>query len=207
MQKRLWFIIVIMLMLTMLIGAVLIFAPNSTRMDILNNNINGLSCLQNSDDNCLVMPSVTGLTSDSVEVNYPEQFVAEYQLIVMPFDREQQVLAVTWLPLFQELASENDNLQYWSIAALPELNAGIRFLVLTGIRAAIPNADMRQQVTVLFLEQQEQFLATLAIDDDEAIQAFIMDSDGVIYYRAIGEFTEEKGEALRDALTHLLGDG
>lgn len=207
MQKRLWFIIVIMLMLTMLIGAVLIFAPNSTRMDILNNNINGLSCLQNSDDNCLVMPSVTGLTSDSVEVNYPEQFVAEYQLIVMPFDREQQVLAVTWLPLFQELASENNNLQYWSIAALPELNAGIRFLVLTGIRAAIPNADMRQQVTVLFLEQQEQFLATLAIDDDEAIQAFIMDSDGVIYYRAIGEFTEEKGEALRDALTHLLGDG
>lgn len=204
MQKRWLFIVIIMLIVTALIGVTLILAPDSTSMNILNTTTNSLSCLQNSEDSCLVMPSVSGLTSDSEAVNFPEQFEADYHLVVMPFDREQQVLAVTWLPLFQELASTHDNVQYWSIAALPELNSAIRFLVLTGISAGISDEDVRQQVTVLFLEQQAEFLDALAIDNDESIQAFIMDSDGVIYYRAIGEFTTERGENFREALDSLL---
>ncbi len=204
MQKRWLFIVIIMLIVTALIGATLILAPDSTSMNILNATSNRPTCLKNSDDRCLVMPGVTGLTSDSDVVNFPEQFEADYHLVVMPFDREQQVLAVTWLPLFQELASTHDNVQYWSIAALPELNSAIRFLVLTGISAGISDEEVRQQVTVLFLEQQAEFLDALAIDNDETIQVFIMDSEGVIYYRAIGEFTTERGENFREALVSLL---
>lgn len=204
MQKRWLFVVTVMLVLASLIGVVLIFAPDSTGMNILHTPRNSLSCLQNSEDSCLMMPSVTGLTSDGDAVNFPEQFEADYHLVVMPFDREQQVLAVTWLPMFQELASTHDNVQYWSIAALPELNSAIRFLVLTGISAGISDDEVRQQVTVLFLEQQAEFLDALAIDSDDAIQAFIMDSDGVIYYRTIGEFTTERGENFREVLDSLL---
>lgn len=204
MSKRWLFVVIVMLLLTFLIGAVLVLAPDSTGIDILNASSDSLTCLKNSDDNCLVMPSVTGLTSDSTEVNFPQQFTVDYHLVVMPFDREQQVLAVTWLPLFQELANDYDNVQYWSIAALPELNSAIRFLVLTGISAGISDDEVRQQVTVLFLEQQDTFIDALAIENVDAIQAFIMDSNGVVYYRAIGEFTTEKGEGFRDALESLL---
>lgn len=205
MSKRWLFVVIVMLLLTFLIGAVLVLAPDSTGIDILNASSDSLTCLKNSDDDCLVMPSVTGLTSDSVEVNFPEQFIADYHLVVMPFDREQQVLSVTWLPLFQELANDYGNVQYWSIAALPELNSAIRFLVLTGISAGISDDEVRQQVTVLFLEQQDTFIDALAIENVDAIQAFIMDSNGVVYYRAIGEFTTEKGDNFREALDRLLG--
>ena len=205
MSKRWLFVVIVMLLLTLLIGAVLVLAPDSTGIDILNASSDSLTCLKNSDDNCLVMPSVTGLTSDSVEVNFPQQFTADYHLVVMPFDREQQVLAVTWLPLFQELTNDYGNVQYWSIAALPELNSAIRFLVLTGISAGISDDEVRQQVTVLFLEQQDAFKDALAIENVDAIQAFIMDSNGVVYYRTIGEFTTEKGDNFREALDRLLG--
>src|SRR5690606_12684730 len=107
-------------------------------------------------------------------------------LVVMPFDREQQVLAVTWLPLFKELAAENDSLQFWSIAALPELNSAVRLLVLGGTSAAVSDAEIRTQITVLFLEEQEAFLEALAIDNSDEIQVFIMDKDAVLYYHDSG---------------------
>lgn len=207
MQKRWLFSGIFLVLVIVMIGAVFLLAPNSSQIDFLNiSNNSSPACLTNTDDSCLVMPSVTGLTSDSVGVSFPEQFDSEYHLVVMPFDREQQVLAVTWLPLFQELSADNEALQYWSIAALPELNTAIRFLVMTGLSAGIVDDEVRSQVTVLFLEQQDAFLEALGIDNDAIIQAFIMDNEGVVYYRAIGELTAENGADFREALNDLLAD-
>jgi hypothetical protein len=107
---------------------------------------------------------------------------------------------VTWLPLFQELAAETSNRQYWSIAALPNLNAAIRILVIGGMSGAVREPELRSQITVFFLEEQAAFLDALAIESPEEIQVFITDGAGSIYYRDTGVFTEEKGETLRQAL-------
>ena len=205
-MRNRWIILIVGLLFILLIGiiAALILAPGSSGINLLNLNRNQAACLRDDDGNCFVMPGATGLDANSVSVTFPDQFEADYHLVVMPFDREQQVLAVTWLPLFQEITAEHDNLQYWSIAALPELNAAIRILVVTGISAGISDTEVRPQVTVLFMEEQDIFLDALAIDSTEEIQSFIMDSEGVIYYRSIGEYSDDKGEDFRHALDALL---
>jgi len=205
-MRNRWIALIAVLLFVLITGivAALTLAPDSTGISLLNSNGNQPACLTDIDGNCLVMPGATGLDADSESVTFPEQFTAEYHLVVMPFDREQQVLAVTWLPLFQEIASGHDNLQYWSIAALPELNSAIRFLVMSGISAAVTETEMRPQVTVLFLEEQELFLDALEIESTDAIQSFIIDSDGVIYYRAIGEYSDIKGDDFRSAVDALL---
>lgn len=205
-MRNRWIALIVGLFTLLLIGivATLTLAPDSTGINLLNSNGGQATCLTDLNGDCLVMPGVSGLDANSDTVTFPEQFEADYHLVVMPFDRDQQVLAVTWLPLFQEIAAEYDNLQYWSIAALPELNAGLRFLVISGISIGISDDTVRPQVTALFMEEQQLFMDVLEIDSTDVIQSFIMDSDGVVYYRSTGEYSEEKGAEFRNAVDALL---
>ncbi|MGJ3238780.1 MAG: hypothetical protein ACFE0Q_08755 [Anaerolineae bacterium] len=193
--------------IALMIVAVLAFAPDSTGISPLNpNTTDNPACLTDIDGQCITLPDVSGLNINSAEVRFPADFDADYQLLVMPFDREQQVLAVTWLPLFQELQADYpDTLDYWSIAALPALNPGVRLLVLGGVSAAISDATIRPQVTALFLDEQEAFLDALGITDSTQIQVLIVDQAGTVYYREIGEYTAEAGASLREAVERLLG--
>lgn len=204
MENRRNILLMLALIIVLIIATVIIFNPQISRINLVNDTDDSLSCLIDDNDNCLIMPGVNGLDINLREVIFPDQFESDYHLLVMPFDREQQVLAVTWLPLFQELVDENENLQFWSIAALPELNPGVRLLVLGGISAGITDATIRSQITALFLEEQDVFLEALSIENIEQIQVFIMDNDGVIYYRESGEYSEEKGQAFTEALQQLL---
>lgn len=205
MQNRRNILLLLALIIVLaLIATVLVLNPQSSSINLADDTGDTLSCLTDDNGNCLVMPGVSGLDINLQEVIFPEQFETDYHLVVMPFDREQQVLAVTWLPLFQELVDDNDSLQLWSIAALPELNAGIRLMVLGGISAAITDATIRPQITALFLEEQDLFLETLAIEDSEQIQIFILGKDGVVYYRESGEYTEEKGQIFTEMLQQFL---
>ncbi len=161
-------------------------------------------CLQNIVGECLILPILSGLTINSAEITFPDDFETDYQLVVMPFDREQQELAVTWLPLFQELVAETDQADLWSIAALPELNAGIRLLVLGGLSAAISDADIRPQITAVFLADQQALLDQLAVESPDDVRVFIMDAEGIIYYTDHGVYTDDAGIAFRAAFQELL---
>lgn len=163
-------------------------------------------CLTDEGDVCLALPSITGLSINSLEVAFPDDFQVAYHLVVMPFDREQQEQAITWLPLFQELVAESEQVELWSIAALPELNAGIRLLVLGGLSAVISDADIRPQVTAIFLADQQAFLDELNIETPETIRVFIMDDAGVIYYTDQGIYTEESGIAFREAFQTIIAN-
>lgn len=203
-NRRNILLLLVLIIVLVLIATVVVLNPQSSTINLADEAGDTLSCLTDDSGNCLLMPGVSGLDINLQEVNFPGQFETDYHLVVMPFDREQQVLAVTWLPLFQELVNDNDNLQLWNIAALPELDAGVRLFVLGGISAAITDATIRPQITVLFLEDQELFLEALAIEDIEQIQIFILDKDGVVYYRESGEYTPEKGQLFTEMLQQIL---
>lgn len=161
------------------------------------------ACLSDAQDACLQLPIVTGVTLDNESITFPNAFVSDYHLVVMPFDREQQVLAVTWLPFVQEMVATHEAVQYWNIAALPELNIAIRALVMGGMSASIQDEPVRAQVAALFLTDQPAFMAALGIADDSLIQTLLMDRDGVVYHRESGAFTPQKGESMRAAFSQI----
>lgn len=191
------------LILVLIIIAVIVLAPENSGINLMD-SVDSVSCLRDADDTCLIMPGTNGYNINSQEIIFPDDFETDYHLVVMPFDREQQVLAVTWLPLFQALVAEHDEIQLWSIAALPDLNPGVRLLVLGGISAAISDVSIRPQIGVLYLEDQATFLDALGVEGIEDIQVFILDADGVVYYRDSGAYTDEKGQEFRDVLEGLL---
>lgn len=92
-----------LILIVLIIATVIIFNPQISRINLVGDADDSLSCLTDDNGNCLIMPGVNGLDINLREVIFPDQFESDYHLLVMPFDREQQVLAVTWLPLFQEI--------------------------------------------------------------------------------------------------------
>jgi len=203
MQKRIILILTVFIVLSAIL-LLLWSAPPTSRFHIPGLSTNHVDCLRNETGDCFQIPSVTGIDLDSQPVSFPEAFTTETILIVMPFDRDQQVRAETWLPLFQELARDDDRLSYYSVAALPKLNAAVRVLVIGGMSAGLRDPVVRQQMAVLFLEDQEAFLAALEIETVDAIQVFIIDSDGTIFWRGAGDYTEATAQDLKTVLADLL---
>lgn len=195
-------VVSIIILIIMIAIFALQFAPETSSF-IIAEDIQQIACLSDIDNNCLVMPSVSGVNIDNQSIAFPDNFTQDYYLVVMPFDDEQQNLARTWLPLFQELSAEFEGVHYFSIAALPDLNPAIRLLVIGGISVGVREPEIRSQVVVLFLEDQQAFLDTLAIDSIEALQIFIIDHDGLLLYRDSGEYEDEKGKILRETLANL----
>lgn len=198
-------ILSIIIVIIFVTGGIFFFAPETSNLeDNPETDTPKVICLTDDTGGCLRLPVVSGVDVDNDAITFPEAFDSAYMLIVMPFDREQQVNAITWLPIFQELSAEYDNINFYNIAALPELNLAIRALVMGGMSAGIREDGVRDRTTVLFLQEQDRFLEALTIENTEQIAVFIMGQDGIVFYRDSGAFTTEAGDALRDALEEIL---
>ena len=95
-------------------------------------------------------------------------------------------------------------MHYFNIAALPNLNSALRLLVIGSLSVGVTEPQIRSQLVVLFLEDQQAFLDTLAIDSIDVMQIFIIDRDGVLFYRDSGVYEDIKEEILRETLANLV---
>lgn len=205
-QKQLLILLVALLIfVVLLIGLVLQFAPQLSPVETSSNADSARTrlCLQDEQGRCLRLPTVTGLDLDNQGRTFPDDFQGDYNLVVMPFDREQQVLAITWLPIFQDLRAEYPSLAYYSIAALPDLAPAIRLLVMGGMSAGVRDETTRAASIVVFLEEQERFLQSLTIPNPDVIQVFVFGRDGTVYWRGSGDYHQETGADLQAYLATL----
>lgn len=154
-----------------------------------------LPCLSGV-DGCLRFPAITGAALSGQEIMLPAEFDGRFVLVIVPFDRDQQVTANTWLPLARDLAQQNPGLSFYSIAVFPDMAAPMRAFIRAGMNLLIP-ADIHTITLTTFLQDRQAFLDALAIPDVGAIQVFLLNADGEVLWRGQGEFTPEQGHALQ----------
>lgn len=180
------------------------FAPETTTIEP-SDSTGTADCLRNPAGECLVLPAVSGVDILSQDVAFPQAFRAPYTLVVMPFDQNQQVQALEWLEPFQAIAADYDALSYYSIAALPDLPAAVRLMVVGSMNMGLQDEEARQQAAVLFLEDQQALLAALEVDDIDDMRLFLLDAEGTVYWRGRGAYNETTEADLREAVAELLG--
>jgi len=206
MWRRLFLILLIIAVVVLLGVVIWQFAPQLTGVREaaeITPEAAVAACLTDEGE-CYRMPAVTGVDINNQEISFPAMFTAQYYLVVMPYDREQQEGALTWLEPFQELAAEYDSLSYFSIAALPDLSAPIRLLVIGGLATGVRDEAVRPQIAILFLEDQAAFLEAVGAENADEMSAFVMDRSGTIYWRGTGLYTEDAREELEELLPTLL---
>lgn len=160
------------------------------------------SCLTQQ-ETCLQLPTISGSNLAGQTQTFPAAFTKPYQLVVMPFDRDQQTRVLDFVPLFQELSASRPDLGYYSLAALPDLAAPIRLLVSGGMNAIVTDPAVREAAYIFYLEDQPAFLQALGLPDAESIQVFLFDQTGHVLWQTSGSFTPEMAEDIRGAIAEL----
>jgi hypothetical protein len=153
-----------------------------------------------------VFPVIKGkaLTGDSVQV--PDDLAGDLNLIVVAFQREQQEDVDTWIPGAESLEKSVDSLRFYEFPVLPEMNSVSKWFIYRGMRSGITSERARER-TVTFHLDKEQFRRDLGIESEDYISVFLVDSEGALIWRGLGEWSQEKEDSLRRALLDTAPPG
>lgn len=155
-------------------------------------------------DTPATLPGISGDNLDGVTLSFPGDFAADVNLVVMPFDRDQQTSAINWLPTFEALAERYPNVDYYSIAALENLSPMIRTLVIGGLNLGVTDPATRTRTVVLFLDNQQAFVDALGIPDREMLRVLVFARDGRLLYENAGTFSETAGFQFQSVVDNLI---
>lgn len=192
----------LLLLVVVIVAGALIVAVNQTP-DI--STIEVVECVQSTEGDCIRFPIVSGDTLNGETVTLPDFFTGAYNIVIVPFDREQQEGVIEWLPVMQDLQAEYDELRYYSVGALPDLPAGVRLLISGGMSLAV-DSDVRDAAVLIYLEDQTLFADSLGVDSLDETQLFILNGTGEVIWQTQGAYSKALADSLREQVAELLTD-
>lgn len=189
----------VFIVVVLIIGGIALFAINQAPQ---TSSIQVTDCLQSMGGDCLRFPTVSGENLNGATLTFPDDFTGDYNLIIVSFDREQQEAIVDWLPFVQGLKAEFSGLEYYSIAALPDVSAPVRLLISSGMRLAIDD-ELKDVVVLFYLDDQQAFADALAIANLEETQLFILDQNGGVIWHTSGGYSASHADTVHEQIMLL----
>ena len=151
----------------------------------------------------MLFPNVSGANLKREKLSLPEDFAGELVIALVAFQQWQQRQVDTWLPFAEQLEQEYAGVRYYELPVIRRMNILSRTFINEGMRAGIPNPKARERTVTLYLDKTN-FRAALGIPHEQSICVLLLTSAGKVLWKTEGEFTTEKGEALRTALEEIL---
>jgi hypothetical protein len=147
-------------------------------------------------------PPVTGETLTGRELDLPGDFEEPLNLVFVGFRRGQQADIDSWLPVATDVEAAYPDVRYYELPVISRLYAPARPFIDGGMRAGIPNPDIQERTVTVYTDKPTVCRA-LDIDDEDEIHAFLVDREGVIYWRAEGPRNDEDADHLREIVESL----
>jgi hypothetical protein len=152
-----------------------------------------------------MFPAVNGSNLNKVEYTLPEDFEAEFNIVVVAFQQWHQRLVNSWVPLLEELTGGNPRVEYYELPTIRKMNFVYRGFIDGGMRAGIPSKDTRGRTITLYIDK-DPFKKELAIPSEENIHLFLVRPSGEILWRSEGPLSEEGAMSLTSAVEKALGE-
>jgi hypothetical protein len=147
-------------------------------------------------------PVVSGYNLDRQELEFPRDFAAKYNLVIVAFQQYHQNAVNTWIPYVQEVEAFHPSFMYYELPTIRSLPALSRSFINEGMRAGIPDSTARERTITLYLDKVE-FNKALNISTEEEIHLFLVNKEGKILWRESGSYTEDKANDLVESLQKL----
>lgn len=155
------------------------------------------------DESTAVFPHVQGSNLEGRKFNLPEDFEGELDLVFVAFQREQQTLVDSWLPLVKTLVARYEGLRYYELPTIYRANSLVRWFINNGMRSGIPDQHARESTITLYIDK-EPFRAALGIPDEQAIHVLLIDAAGRVIWRTTDAHAAEKEKDLENAISNVL---
>ena len=147
----------------------------------------------------MLFPNVSGANLKREKLSLPEDFAGELVIALVAFQQWQQRQVDTWLPFAEQLEQEYARVRYYELPVIRRMNILSRTFINEGMRAGIPNPKARERTVTLYLDKTN-FRAALDMPHEQSIYVLLLTSTGKVLWKTEGEFTTDKGEALRTAV-------
>ena len=144
-------------------------------------------------------PEVTGSNLQRQQIQLPQGFEGELNLVLIAFQQWQQAQVDTWLPFARQLEESHPSMRYYELPTIRQLNALARTFINEGMRAGIPNPVARERTITLYVDKHS-FRDALSIAGEDDIHVLLVDKQGKVLWREVGVFTPQKGQSLAAAV-------
>src|SRR5690349_15273455 len=85
--------------------------------------VSSVSVDTSCNDPCIRFPTVSGDNLPGQTFHLPDDFAGKSNLVIVPFDENQQVQAQTWLPVARDLALAHPDFAYYNVPVFPSMAA------------------------------------------------------------------------------------
>lgn len=144
-------------------------------------------------------PVVSGYNLERREFEFPRDFGADLNLVIIPFQQYQQRLVDTWVPTLQEIEASFPGFIYYELPTISGMPIIFRTFINEGMRAGIPDQTARERTITLYLDKEE-FKAALGVETEDDIHLVLVDRDGNILWREEGAFSPDKAGSLVETI-------
>lgn len=151
----------------------------------------------------VIFPSVEGYNLERKKFSFPDDFEGTLNLVFIAFQRKQQELVDTWLPVGESLAKSYPQLHYYELPTLKRYNRVYRLIIDNGMRSGIRDKGARSRTITLYIDKEE-FRQALSLPNEDTIYVLLLDDAGRILWRTAGATTEKKVEALNALLAETI---
>jgi hypothetical protein len=148
-------------------------------------------------------PTVTGSNLLRQKIALPGDFQGEVNVACIAFQQWHQGLVDTWVPWLRQLEDLYPDFRFYELPVIYRMNILVQTFINEGMRAGIPNPKTREKTITLYTDK-EVFRRALDLPSEETIWLVLVDRRGDVRFRLDGAFSNEKGEALKQAVASFF---
>ena len=146
-----------------------------------------------------MFPPVRARDLEGRDVELPDAFAGERNVVVIAFRRQHQTLVDSWLPWFEEQAETDPGLRFYELPTIGRLWAPVRPFIDGGMAAAIRDPVILQRTFTIYGDVG-RVTGPLGIRDRSTITVCALDGSGSVLGQGTGGFTVDLAEELGAAL-------
>ncbi len=152
-----------------------------------------------------VFPQIRARNLEGLDVDLPDGFVGDRNVVAIAFQRQHQSLVDSWVPWFEEHAAVDPGLRFYELPTIGRIWAPVRNFIDGGMAAAIREPVILQRTLTVYGDVN-RVTRPLGIDDRSTITLLLVDGSGHVHWRGAGGFTAPLADELETALAEVHGD-
>lgn len=146
-------------------------------------------------------PVLTGIDLLGQEREIPAAFEGAYNIVAVAFQREQQEDVNGWIAVADSLMEAREDLRFYEIPVIYEVNAPYRFWINNGMRSGIPALKARERTITVYTDRDAFFGITKM--KPEEISLLLLDDKGRVLWRHDGVVSDSAVTELKEVLAKL----
>ena len=147
-----------------------------------------------------VFPRVRARNLEGVDVELPDGFVGDRNIVAVAFHRNHQRLVDSWVPWFEEQASVDPGLRFYELPTIGRIWAPVRNFIDGGMAAAIREPVILQRTLTIYGDVN-RVTRPLGIDGRSTIAVLLVDGTGHVRWQRSGGFAAPLAHELETVLS------